>query len=251
MEISFVYLDKFFLSIACCPTLNVSFENGVKENWGIGSKYLNFEGVYIFQGFSDGMDYWVNVESEIAIWYKELSYSGTNYYWWIFGTLSSLGSITAGVASFRTLEKTCPNNEGYYWYWLYDNNNGAFVDGTNDVYIKCANEDDFCTSENPCSADQGDCDIHDECLDGLDCGSNNCPDHLGFHSEFDCCYASTVGDEDFCTTDDPCALDEGDCDSSNECQANLSCDPAISCPSYLGFASDVNCCSSGSGCMSH
>ena len=63
------------------------------------------------------------------------------------------------------------------------------VKPTNDVYIKCANEDDFCTSQNPCATDQGDCDIHDECQDGLFCGSNNCPASLGFHSEFDCCYA--------------------------------------------------------------
>ena len=104
---------------------------------------------------------------------------------------------------------------------------------TNDVYIKCANEDDFCTFQNPCGADQGDCDTHDECQDGLFCGSNNCPDSLGFHSEFDCCYAPAVGDEHFCTTTDPCAVDEGNCDFSNECQSNLFCNAASSCPTYL------------------
>ena len=102
----------------------------------------------------------------------------------------------------------------------------------------------FC---NICSENEGDCDVHDECQDGLLCGSNNCPDHLGFHSEFDCCYAPTVGDENFCTTDNPCGIDEGDCDSSNECQTNLFCDIANSCPAYNGFASDMNCCSNISG----
>ena len=114
---------------------------------------------------------------------------------------------------------------------------------TNDVYIKCVNEDDFCTSGNPCGSDEGDCDTHDECQDGLFCESNNCADSLGFHSEFDCCYVPTVGNEYFCTSDNPCAVDEGDCDSNNECQTNLICDIENSCPSYLGFASDVNCCS--------
>ena len=122
---------------------------------------------------------------------------------------------------------------------------------TNDVYIKCVNEDDFCTTENPCGTDQGDCDTHNECQDSLSCGSNNCPDSLGFHSEFDCCYIPTVGDEQFCTIADPCAVDEGDCDFNNECQENLLCDATNSCPAYLGFASDVNCCFSGSGCESY
>ena len=53
------------------------------------------------------------------------------------------------------------------------------------------------------------------------------------------------GDEDFCTTDNPCGVNEGDCDSNNECQTNLFCDTANSCPASLGFASDVNCCFSG------
>ena len=66
--------------------------------------------------------------------------------------------------------------------------------------------------------------------------------------EFDCCYAPTVGDEHFCTIANPCEVDEGDCDSNNECQTNLLCDITISCPAYLGFASDVNCCSSGCKC---
>ena len=84
------------------------------------------------------------------------------------------------------------------------------------------------------------------CQDGLACGSNNCPDFLGFHSEFDCCYYPSIGDEHFCTNNNPCLVYEGDCDSSNECKANLVCDTINSCPTHLGFASDVNCCSIGS-----
>ena len=50
--------------IACCPTLNVTLYNDVKD------KYANFEGVYTFQGFSDGMDYWVDTSDQNAIWYS-------------------------------------------------------------------------------------------------------------------------------------------------------------------------------------
>ena len=221
--------------------LNILLENDVKNKQG------KFEGVYTFQGFSDGMDYWVDAEGENAIWYLS---TGSTYHW-LMGDLSDLGSgYVAMYSSSNTLEEKCPNNDGYVWDWLYTPDGSTSFIATNDIYIKCANEDDFCTSENPCGTNQGDCDIHEECQDGLFCRSNNCPDSLGFHSEFDCCYAPTVGDEDFCTTANPCGLDEGDCDSNNECQENLFCDPAISCPAYLGFASDVNCCFSRSGCKS-
>ena len=38
-----------------------------------------------------------------------------------------------------------------------------------------------------CSEMEGNCDAHDECQDGLVCGSNNCLASLGFDSEIDCC----------------------------------------------------------------
>ena len=186
------------------------------------------------------MDFWVFTEGEYAIWH-------TNVQYWLIGSLASLGYLNAPLYSKNShFKKKCPNNEGYVWNWnFYDGN--SFM-ATTDVYIKCANEDDFCTSESTCGADIGDCDTHDECQDGLFCGSNNCPDSLGFHSEFDCCYAPAIGDEHFCTTASPCAVDEGDCDSNNECQTNHFCDLVNSCLDYLGFESDVNCCSKVIGC---
>ena len=206
-----------------------------------------FEGVYTFQGFSNGIDYWADSEGEHAIWYKTY---GTPYSYWNIERLDYLGTSYAGIYGSRNiLDNKCPNNEGDLWSWYYSD--GYSWIATNDVNIKCAIEDDFCTSDNPCGIDQGDCDTHNECQDGFFCGSNNCPDSLGFHSEFDCCYAPTVGDEHFCTTADPCGQDEGDCDSNNECQSDLFCDATISCPAYLGFVSDLNCCSSGSGCTSY
>ena len=47
----------------------------------------------------------------------------------------------------------------------------------------------FCNC-NICSGNEGDCDFHEECQVGLDCGSNNCPASLGFDSEVDCCYST-------------------------------------------------------------
>ena len=99
----------------------------------------------------------------------------------------------------------------------------------------------FCNCKT-CHENEGDCDFHDECQDGLFCGSNNCPDYLGFHSEFDCCYAPTLGDEHFCASGIPCGEDEGDCDSNSECQVGLACG-SNNCPAYLGLYPDIDCCS--------
>ena len=40
---------------------------------------------------------------------------------------------------------------------------------------------------NTCSENEGDCDAHDDCQDGLACRS--CPASLGFDSYVDCCHA--------------------------------------------------------------
>ena len=107
------------------------------------------------------------------------------------------------------------------------------------------NDEDFCTIENLCGVNEGDCDSHDVCLEGLVCGLNNCPNSLGYDSKADCCYDLTVGDEHYCTTDNPCGENEGDCDSNNECQTNLICDTANNCSASLGFAHNVDCCLGG------
>lgn len=81
-----------FSLIACCLTLNVLLENDVKNKWG------NREGVYTFQGFSDGMDYWVDSSQGNTIWYKA--------YVWRIAPLQYLGSTTAAIyTSSITLEK--------------------------------------------------------------------------------------------------------------------------------------------------
>ena len=133
------------------------------------------------------MDYWVDADGEYAIWYQKLGSSGLTPDRWRIGPLTHLGSTSAAIyAKTNILEMKCPNNEGYVLSWNFWD--GSSFIATNDVYIKCANEDDFCTHGNPCGVDQGDCDVHDECQDGLLCGSNNCPNSLGLNPEVDCCY---------------------------------------------------------------
>ena len=67
-----LYFLTIFLLIACCPILNILLENDVKDQEG------NYEGIYTFQGFSNGMDYWVDTEGENAIWYNT---PGSTYDW--------------------------------------------------------------------------------------------------------------------------------------------------------------------------
>ena len=53
-------------------------------------------------------------------------------------------------------------------------------------------DDNFCTVDQPCGINQGDCDFDTQCFSGLKCGDNNCPTALGFENGTDCC-------------DDPCS----------------------------------------------
>ena len=45
-----------------------------------------------------------------------------------------------------------------------------------------------CTSSFKCGVDEGDCDYHSDCQDGLQCGTDNCPSGYNFPSDADCCY---------------------------------------------------------------
>ena len=73
---------------------------------------------------------------------------------------------------------------------------------------------------------------------------NNCLESLGFDSEVDCCYRISLGAEDFCSVNQPCAINEGDCDSNDECQIGLICDTSQDC-SIFDKSYDVHCCQTG------
>ena len=134
-------------------------------------------------------------------------------------------------------EYHCKNNH------TCGNDNCRSSVGLEPFYDCCYYEvEDICTTNHPCNIDEGDCDSHEVCQNNLVCGLDNCPESLGHDPDVDCCYKATVGDEDFCTTDNPCGPDEGDCDSNKECQTNHICDTVNSCLLSLGFDSEVNCC---------
>ena len=91
----------------------------------------------------------------------------------------------------------------------------------------------------PCSENDGDCDLDQHCQKGQRCRSNSCLPSLGFDSNTDCCIKAMNGDEDFCSIDEPCGVNEGDCDGDNECRNELFC---ASCPISIGVSSEINCC---------
>ena len=98
----------------------------------------------------------------------------------------------------------------------------------------------YCTCK-PCSEHEGDCDFHHNCHDGHRCGTNNCLPSLGFSNHTDCCYVSTIGDDNFCIIEDPCEESEGDCDANEECTNDLFCG-SDNCPDSLGNPSEKDCC---------
>ena len=201
----------FFVFLDCCSSINLTLGNSIKEGNNI---YQAYEGVYTFSGIINGMDYFVDSKGEHAIWYVVYDY----YCLWMIGEKTWLGSAYGDLgASSLTLMNKCPNNEGYIWYWQYLDFYDYSWTTTNEVYLKCTTEDDFCTSENPCGPDQGDCDTNDECHFGLMCGTNNCPDSLDVTSDMDCCYIKCldnwIGDV-FCddaNNYEECYWDGGDC----------------------------------------
>ena len=236
----------FFYPLACCLTLTVTLGNEFKYKLG----YFHLEGIYSFHGIKNDMDYWVHSENrEFAIWFVPAEQLTDEIGWiyryshWCFGYKSMVGQSSGWMTGANPVaDKKCPEDGGYPWSWSYADDSNWIP--TTSISIKCKNEDDFCTTEKPCEQNEGDCDNHIECQSGLVCGTNNCPDFLGLNSDMDCCYNSTIGDEHFCTTENPCEEDEGDCDSNDECQGDLRCDIIRGCPESLGFNSDVACCSS-------
>jgi len=64
----------------------------------------------------------------------------------------------------------------------------------------CVGEDSCCNENNKCDVGEGDCDYDSDCLEGLKCGSNNCPGSRSWlwgspdwDSSDDCCYKPDAG----------------------------------------------------------
>ena len=64
----------------------------------------------------------------------------------------------------------------------------GFDYNTDCCYAHIIGAEDYCTWDEPCDIDEGDCNNDDDLCKGyLFCGSNNCPDSLGVSPEVDCC----------------------------------------------------------------
>ena len=63
----------------------------------------------------------------------------------------------------------------------------GFDTNTDCCYFATVGAEEFCTTDEPCEFNEGDCDSNDECQSHLFCGSNNCPNSLGISSSADCC----------------------------------------------------------------
>ncbi len=105
---------------------------------------------------------------------------------------------------------------------------------------------DYCSSSDPCSEGEGDCDSDSECGSGLVCAQNVGASY-GWASNVDVCEAAgpVPGDYDYCSSSDPCSEGEGDCDSDSECASGLVC--AQNVGASYGWASNVDVCEASSG----
>ena len=223
-------------SLDCCSSLNLTLANEIKAEHG------SYEGVYTFAGLKNGMDFFTNgngheltfiIDSQgVAMWY----FSESAFFFSI--------PYVYGYATDTEMHMKCPNNEGRAWTWGFVVGSGFDMsyNHTDDVHLKCVDEGDFCTLDSPCGLNQGDCDVHEDCQSGFACGSNNCPDSLGYGTDVDCCFEATLGHLDYCTTKNKCGVNEGDCDKHDECQSGLVCGNG-NCDSTLdAFSDESDCC---------
>ena len=58
-------------------------------------------------------------------------------------------------------------------------------------YNATGGDEHFCTIDNPCGVNEGDCDSNNECQTNLQCDTaNSCPAYLGFATDVNCCCKS-------------------------------------------------------------
>merc|ERR1712223_317117 len=106
---------------------------------------------------------------------------------WRIYEAASIGECNGYI--FTDAKTSCPHSE-VQWNWSYWS--GELGNG---FAAKCtgpAGHANFCTVDNPCPTDEGDCDLHSECQTGLICGTDNCPASKGYASWVDCCTRTTT-----------------------------------------------------------
>ena len=105
----------------------------------------------------------------------------------------------------------------------------------------------YCTTSNPCSAGQGDCDSNAECESGLKC-VDNVGAAYSYRSIVEVCERTsggTPGANNYCTKYGPCSAGQGDCDKDSDCQSGLKCVDNVG-PNY-GWSSATDVCEKSTG----
>jgi len=100
----------------------------------------------------------------------------------------------------------------------------------------------YCTTSNPCSAGQGDCDSNAECQSGLTC-VDNVGAAYSYRSIVEVCERTsggTPGANNYCAKYGPCSKGQGDCDGDAQCQSGLKCVNDVG-PNY-GWSSATDVC---------
>ena len=125
--------------------------------------------------------------------------------------------------------------------WMDTDNDCCHVQGAKAIL----GQREFCSSELPCAAGEGQCASNDQCRGQLVCGISNCASWMGVGTR--CCAAvgreaALVGAKGFCTADAPCREQMGPCatDGSASCRGSLICVSMLSRAVFQGL-SDTQC----------
>jgi len=90
--------------------------------------------------------------------------------------------------------------------------------------VKCTGGDSCCSEENKCGVGEGDCDSDADCMEGLLCGTGNCPSSRSafWDADDDCCYkpenAPTCIETGYHWIGNSQLVDKVDTDTAEQCQ---------------------------------
>ena len=139
-DLIFVFINSLLSRTHCLIFGN---DNFLWANY----EHLHYS-TWISSGVTNGIDHYI-FQEEHAIWFVDG--------YWLMGPVDDIGTTNyyymyaESSIPAKALGKY-PNNQGSIkWNWAYMGTEEAVV--SNDINVKCTNEDDFCTSTNPCGSE--------------------------------------------------------------------------------------------------
>ena len=149
----------------------------------------------------NGRSHWTKLDGKQTIWYNELDD-------WVFTSIALRGSKAASATLFSSFDTACAHDVGSPWkYYEYENDiweikdagKGAIVECVQDLKVTTPgpefdyyDDEEFgnttrrCTKDNPCGEGEGDCNLDEDCIGTLRCGTDNCSG-LEYENTDDCC----------------------------------------------------------------